>query len=280
MKPILFPNLGIEANINNVAFTIGEKSIYWYGIIIMSGIVLSLILAYRKINNMSQIDKSSRKLSWDFIIDLVLIMLPCGVICARLYYCIFHWDFYGSNLLDIFKIWNGGLAIYGGIIGGFVSGAIYCKIKKVSIFEVADFVLPYVALCQSIGRWGNFVNREAYGSETNSFLKMGIYNTSSGAYEYVHPTFLYESICTFLIFVLLSVLYKKKKFSGEIMSLYFILYGISRFFIEGLRTDSLYIWNTDIRVSQLLSAVLVFVFLILFIILFVRNKQGTIDEKK
>jgi phosphatidylglycerol:prolipoprotein diacylglycerol transferase len=266
MKPVLFPNLGLEFNIDRVAFHIGDKPIYWYGIIIMCGIVLALVLAYFRIKNSSQIDRFSNKVTWDFIVDLVLIMLPCGIVCARLFFCAFHWDYYGSHLSDIFKIWNGGLAIYGGIIGGYVSGAIYCKAKKVRILEVADFCIPYLALCQSIGRWGNFVNREAYGTETNSFLKMGLYNETLGEYKYVHPTFLYESICTLLIFFILTALYKKREFNGQITYLYFILYGIARFFIEGLRTDSLYIWNTDIRISQALSAVFVVIALIAYIV--------------
>ena len=279
MKPILFPNLGIEVNVSNIAFTIGEKAIYWYGIIIMSGILLALYLAHNKIKGMNEIDRAPTRISWDFIVDLVLIMIPCGVICARLYYCIFHWDYFGSNPLDILKIWNGGLAIYGGIIGGFISGAIFCRSKRVSVPEIADFCMPYVALCQSIGRWGNFFNREAYGSETDSFFKMGIYNESLSEYQYVHPTFLYESICTFLIFLILSKVYKNKRYSGQVTFLYFILYGIARFFIEGLRADSLYIWNTNIRVSQALSAILAIIAFLAFIICYIRSLYGGIKKK-
>ena len=265
MKPILFPNLGLEFNINPVAFTAFDKDIYWYGIIIMSGIILALFLMWRRTKNMSDVDKATSKITWNNITDMVLFMLPVGVICARLYFCIFKWDYYGSHLEDIFKIWNGGLAIYGGIIGGFVTGVIYCKVKKIQVFEMADFCIPYLALCQSIGRWGNFVNQEAFGAETDSFFKMGLFNNELGKYVYYHPAFLYESICTLLIFIILLIVSKRKKFSGQIMFLYFMLYGIARFFIEGLRMDSLYVGNTGIRVSQLLSIILFVVFLIAYI---------------
>ena len=214
---------------------------------------------------MSDIDKLSRKLSWDFITDMVLFMIPIGIICARLYYCAFNWDYYGSNPVEILKIWNGGLAIYGGIIGGIVTGFVFCKVKKVQFLDVADLLIPYLALSQSIGRWGNFVNQEAHGGVTDSFLKMGLYDSSASKYIYYHPTFLYESICTFVIFLILSKVDKNKKFVGQAFYLYFILYGIARFLIEPLRTDSLYIENTNIRVSQLLSAIFVFVFLLIYI---------------
>ena len=214
---------------------------------------------------MSEIDKLSRKFDWDDIVDLVLFMVPIGIICARLYYCAFKWDYYSTHLTDIFKIWNGGLAIYGGVIGGILTGYIFCKIKKIQFLDMADFCIPYLAMCQSIGRWGNFVNAEAHGTNTDAFLKMGILNNEINPMQYFHPTFLYESICTFLIFLILLFVDKKKKFVGQAFYLYFVLYGVARFFIEGLRTDSLYIANTDIRVSQLLSLVLASIFAVLYI---------------
>lgn len=223
--------------------------------------MLALILGYFKLKKMSDVDRLSRKITWDTIIDLCCWMIPIGVIGARLYYCIFNWDYYGKNLLDIFKIWNGGLAIYGGVIGGALTGYIFCKVKKIQFLDLADFCIPYVPMCQSIGRWGNFINGEAHGEVTDSFFKMGINSTG----EYYHPTFLYESVCTMLIFIILSIVDKKRKFVGQTFYLYFILYGIARFFIEGLRTDSLYIGNTTIRVSQALSLVLILVFTILYV---------------
>ena len=265
MHPIIFENLGIGFNINPVAFSIGDKEIYWYGIIITFGIVLSLLLAKRKIKKMDDIQKLSSKITWDLFTDLALVLIPCGVVFARLYYCAFKWDYYSTHIGEIFKIWNGGLAIYGGIIGGLIGGFVFCKVRKVQFLELGDFCIPYVALCQSIGRWGNFVNQEAYGAPTNSFWKMGIFNDTLGHYEYYHPTFLYESVCTFLIFIILSVLSKRKKFIGQIFYLYFILYGIARYYIEGLRMDSLYIEGTNIRVSQALSLVLFAVFTVVYL---------------
>ena len=265
LKPITFPNLNLEFNINPVAFNLFGKDIYWYGVIIMLGIILAVYIAYTRLKKMPDVEKYSSKLSWDAFTDFLLVALPVGVIGARLYYCAFKWDYYGSHLTDIFKIWEGGLAIYGGIIGGVLVGIIFCKMKKIPIPEMGDFCMPLLALCQSIGRWGNFINREAHGTITDTFLKMGIYNNETNAYEYVHPTFLYESICTLIIFIVLSIIYKKRKFVGQVFYLYPILYGISRYFIEGLRTDSLYIGNTSIRVSQALSLVLVLIFSIIYI---------------
>ena len=214
---------------------------------------------------MSEIDKLSRKFDWDDIMDLVLFMIPIGIICARIYYCIFKWDYYGTHLMDIFKIWNGGIAIYGGIIGGIITGFVFCKVKKIQFLDMADFCIPYLAMCQSIGRWGNFVNAEAHGTNTDSFFKMGILNDEINPMEYFHPTFLYESICTFLIFLILLFVDKKKKFVGQAFYLYFVLYGIARFFVEGLRTDSLYIADSNIRVSQLLSLILALIFAIIYL---------------
>ncbi len=264
MNTITFPNLNLEFNINPVAITIGNVSIYWYGIIIMSGIILAMVLGYFRQKKLPESYKKETKINWDNICDLVLYMLPTGIIFARIYYCVFRFDYYFNHPLEIFQIWNGGIAIYGGIIGGIVAGIVFCKVKKINFWEFADFCIPYVAMCQAIGRWGNFVNAEAHGEETNSFFKMGLVNGEET--KYYHPTFLYESVCDFLIFLILLKVSKTKKFSGQIFYIYFILYGFARFFIEGLRTDSLYIGNTGIRVSQLLSAILFIAFLTLYIL--------------
>jgi len=277
MKPILFPNLNLSFNIDQIAFTIFGKSIYWYGIIITFGIILAVFLAYLRLNKKASNQKSKDikdnkfGLSFDDITDFVILAIPLGVICARIYYVLFKFDSYIENPLDIFKIWNGGLAIYGGIIGGIVSCLIFCKKKKKHFLDLADFCVPYLALCQSIGRWGNFINREAYGSITNSFFKMGIPNID-GEYTYYHPTFLYESISTFIIFIILINLSNNRKFKGQIFYLYLILYGIIRFFIEGLRMDSLYLLNSNIRVSQVLS---IFLFVIASILYLKNNRKKT-----
>lgn len=255
MKPIIFPDLGLTFDINPVAFSICGKDIYWYGIIITVGIALALLLIW--------LNKDKQKIKWDDITDFVLYALPIGIICARLYYVIFKWEYYSQNVLEIFQIWNGGLAIYGGIIGGIITAIIFCKIKKINFFTLCDYCAPYLALCQSVGRWGNFVNREAYGQPTESFLKMGIFDEKVQEYIFVQPTFLYESICTFIIFLILMKINKDKKFEGQSFYLYMILYGIARAMVEGLRSDSLYLGN--IRISQLLSLLFSTFFLIIYI---------------
>lgn len=263
MKPIIFPNLNLSFDINPVAFSIGNKDIYWYGIIITLGIVLALFLAWK--------NRDKQKIKWDDVTDFVLFAIPIGIICARLYYVVFKWEYYSQNLAEIFQVWNGGLAIYGGVIGGILTAIIFCKVKKINFLELCDYCAPYLALCQSIGRWGNFVNREAYGQITNSFLKMGIFDSSTNEYIFVQPTFLYESICTFIIFLILMKINKNKKFSGQSFYLYMILYGIARAFIEGLRSDSLYIG--DIRVSQLLSLLFSTIFAIIYIFNIKKSKK-------
>ena len=190
-----------------------------------------------------------------------------GIIGARLYFVLFKLDYYIANPSQILNIRNGGIAIYGAIIAIICFILIYCKIKKVNSLNLIDYLIPYLALGQAFGRWGNFFNVEAYGSRTNSFLRMGI-ETASGYIE-VHPVFLYESICTLLIFVILSILRNKRKFEGQIFYLYFVLYGFIRMFLEGLREDSL--WLGSIRISQVLSFVLFFVFLTIYIIKYIKN---------
>lgn len=264
MKPILFPNLGLSLNIDPVAFSIFGKDIYWYGLIITVGIAIALFLVWK--------NRENQKIKWDDITDFVLYAIPIGIICARLYYVIFNWDYYGNNLIDIFKIWNGGLAIYGGIIGGIITAFVFCKRRKISFLDLCDYCAPYLAFCQSVGRWGNFVNREAYGQITNSFLKMGIFNEATKEYIFVQPTFLYESICTFIIFIILLRINKSKKFSGQSFYIYMILYGIARACIEGLRSDSLYIGT--IRVSQALSLLFSTIFAIIYILAAKKSKKS------
>lgn len=250
MEPITFPNLGLEFNINPVALNIFGRDIYWYGIIIVSGIILALILAWK--------NRDTYQISWDTLTDFVFLAIPIGIVCARIYYVAFEWEYYKNNLFDIIKIWNGGIAIYGAIIGGVLTALIFCKKRKIKFLDLCDFCAPYLALCQSIGRWGNFVNREAYGEITDSFFKMGIYDSSVGSYIYVQPTFLYESICTFIIFCIIYSNRHNRKYSGQMFYLYMMMYGIARFVVEGFRTDSLYLGT--FRVSQVLG----FVFAVIF----------------
>jgi len=171
-------------------------------------------------------------------------LLPVSIICARLYYCIFQGSF--ENFLN-FR--TGGLAIYGGIIGAIATIFVYCKIKRLNFLDMLDYIAPYLALGQAIGRWGNFVNIEAYGTETSLPWRMGIYE--GGIYTEVHPAFLYESIATFLIFLILFKIRNKRRYKGQITFLYLALYGAARFFIEGVRIDSLMLNN--VRISQVLA---------------------------
>ncbi len=243
MDYVGFPSLGIELNISNIAFTLGELDVYWYGIIIGTALLLSYLLAYLRAKK-SDIEP-------DHITNIVLICTPFAIIFARLYYVLFSLDYYLANPEKIFALRDGGIAIYGAVIGAIISCLIYCKVKKLNTLKIFDLCIPSVALGQAIGRWGNFFNKEAYGVQTSSFLRMTIYE--GGKLIDVHPTFLYESLWNLLVFVVLLVISKKKKYHGQIFTLYITLYGLGRFFIEGLRTDSLYIG--DFRISQIIAGI-------------------------
>lgn len=244
---ISFPGLGIEIDPIR-AITIGEFSIHLYGLLIAFGLMLAFIYGTRRGKEFG--------LKVDDIIDGVLCIVPFAVLCARLYYCIFQWNEggYGEDPITILYVWKGGLAIYGGVLGAVAAIAVFCKIKKINLPALLDLVFLGFLIGQSIGRWGNFFNREAFGVETESFLRMGLLNSVTGQVEYHHPTFLYESVWNAIGFVLLHFLSKKRKYDGQIALGYCAWYGFGRTIIEGLRTDSLYIGNTGLRVSQLLAA--------------------------
>ncbi len=237
-----FPGLGLSFEVDRVAFNLFGKDVYWYGVLIALGILSAVILC-------TYLAKK-QNLSGDNILDIVLWGAPLAIVCARLYYCIFRWEHYVTNPLDIFKIWEGGLAIYGGIFGAVAAGYAYCRYKKIEWKKMFDVCLPGVMLGQAIGRWGNFVNHEAFGTETTLPWRMELI-TNGGTHMYVHPTFLYESLWNLCGVVLLVMLNKRKKADGEVCFTYFIWYGIGRFFIEGLRTDSLY-WG-PFRISQVVA---------------------------
>lgn len=241
---IAFPNFNIYLNINKVAFSIGNISIHWYGIIIAFAVLLCLFLAYKNNNKYG--------IKYADIENCMLIALPLAIVGARFYYVIFSWDYYKNNLYEIIKVWNGGLAIYGGIITAILVIWIYCKKRKIGLLSFLDFLAPLVALGQAIGRWGNFVNREAYGSITDSLFRMEIL-LNNGEYISVHPTFLYESVGLLAIFFFLY--FTKRKYEGQKLAWYFILYGVLRFGIEYLRADSLY-WG-GLKISMLVSVVLI-----------------------
>ena len=199
------------------------------------------------------------------MVDGVLWVTPFAILCARLYYCIFSWDYYYQDPIQMLYIWEGGLAIYGGVLGALVGVTVFCRIKKIKVSALLDLVLLGFLIGQSIGRWGNFMNREAFGADTTFFLRMGLLNSVSGNVRYVHPTFLYESAWNALGFVLLHFLSKKRRYDGQIALSYAAWYGLGRAFIEGLRTDSL--WWGPFRVSQLLAAVSCFVAVIALLVM-------------
>ena len=247
-SPITFPNLGITVDPSPVAFTVFGKDIYWYGIIIASGFLLAVLYMLHRAKDFG--------VTQDDVLDMILWAVPIGVVCARLYYCIFYWELYEDDPISMLYIWEGGLAIYGGIIGGVITLLVVAKVKKIPAPVLLDLAGMGVIIGQCIGRWGNFINREAFGRETTAFSRMGL--TLPGRETvYVHPTFLYESLWNFAGFLLLHFWFRKheRKFDGELILLYAVWYGIGRALIEGLRTDSLYITGTGIRVSQLLAGV-------------------------
>jgi phosphatidylglycerol:prolipoprotein diacylglycerol transferase len=189
----------------------------------------------------------------DDILDGVLYITPFAILCARAYYCIFSWHEFADDPISVLYIWNGGLAIYGGVLGAVVGMWVFGRLRKLKLAALLDLVLLGFLIGQSLGRWGNFFNREAFGAETDSFLRMGLYNARTGITTYFHPTFLYESLWNAAGFLLLHFLSKKRQYDGQIALGYAAWYGLGRCFIEGLRMDSLYLG--PIRVSQLLAAI-------------------------
>lgn len=267
MNIITFPGLNLEFNISKVAFNIFGIGIYWYAILIVISVILALII-FKKRDGLYGI-------KFNDLLDLSLYLIPIAIISARLYYIIFNFEYYLQNPKDILNIRNGGLAIYGAIIGGIITCFIFCKKRKINILDLLDYIVPCLVLGQAIGRWGNFINIEAYGTVTSSLLRMGI--IENGKYIEVHPTFLYESIACLLIFIILEIMKNKRNFNGQIACTYLILYSLERFFIEGLRTDSLMLGN--IRVSQMLSVIILVVCLNLYIMKMYKIKKKNMIKK-
>ena len=254
INEITFPALNLKLHISRIAFSLFGVNIYWYAILITFAMALSIFLMNK--------DDKKYNINFDDILLLIILTIPIAFIGARIYYVIFNINYYFSNPTKILNIRDGGLAIYGGIIAGTITIIMYCKIKKINILDVLDYVVPYVAMGQAIGRWGNFINVEAYGTETSNFIRMGI--IENDIYKEVHPTFLYESIVTFFLFIFLFNIRNKRKYSGQLTYIYLATYSIARFFIEGLRTDSLMLGN--IRISQLVSLI-IFIFSVLMILI-------------
>ncbi len=273
MYHVEFPGLGIEVNINPDAFSIGGYTIRWYGILIAVGFLLAFIYAMRSCKAM-KIDQSR-------LVDVVIVGVILGIIGARLYYVLFYpGTTYRDDPIKILYITEGGLAIYGGVIGGLLGASIMAKIRKVSIPAMLDVASLGFLIGQAIGRWGNFINQEAFGTKTDSFLRMQSEATLAEVGGAAHPCFLYESVWCILGFVLLHFFTRKaRRYDGQTFLLYIIWYGVGRFFIEGIRTDSLIVFGT-IRVSQLLAAISVFAALILLFVFRNRTKLSGCGKKE
>lgn len=248
--------MGIVFNyIDPVAFNLGPLSVRWYGIIIAVGILLGYFVAQRALVKAG--------LHKDTLVDIIFYSALFGFIAARIYFVIFQWPYYAENPSEIIKIWHGGIAIHGGLIGGFIAGIIVCKVKNLNPFQIGDIIAPSIILAQGIGRWGNFMNHEAHGGPVSrafleqlhlpNFIIENMYING----QYYHPTFLYESIWDVAGFIILVNIRKHLKL-GETFFLYLTWYSIGRFFIEGLRTDSLML-TSNIRVAQLVSILLILI---------------------
>lgn len=281
---IAFPNLGIYLKYVPKSFSIGGFTIACYGILIAIGVLLGFSVANKEANRQAL----RRDICWDFAFPAILF----SILGARLYYVYFSWDYYGTHPQDIFNIRQGGLAIYGGVIAGFLTLFLFCKIKRVNFHRMADSCVLGLLVGQAIGRWGNFTNREAFGEYTESLFAMripaqmvrssdisvDIARHLSGDIDYiqVHPTFLYESMLNVILFLLLYGYSKHKAYAGEIAVLYLGGYGIIRFFVEGLRTDQLLLTGTALPISQLLGISLFLIAavteIIIRLVLIVRKK--------
>ena len=241
---------------NPVAFSIFGVDVMWYGILISLGMVLAVLITYKR--------APRHDIQPDKILDFVLICIPLGIIGARLYYVVFNWSYYAGDLMKIINIRSGGLAIHGGLLFGLGAAVILCLIWKIRPMNVLDLVIPTVALAQAIGRWGNYFNSEAHGGPTDLPWAVMIDGVPC------HPTFLYESIWCFLLFLFLLWLDNHRKFEGQIFLMYGMLYSVERFFVEALRTDSLMIG--PFKQAQVLSLSLIVICAVVYVILNRRHK--------
>ena len=245
---ISFPMLGDWSIDPPYSFTVFGFEIYFYGAIIALGFILAALFCAKQAAKFG--------LTSDDLFDFVIWLIPTCIIGARLYYVLFKLDYFLANPSEILSLRDGGLAIYGGIIAGVITGVLVCKKKKIPVLALGDLTAFGLLIGQAIGRWGNFINREAFGVETDIFCRMGL-TTPDGVTVFVHPTFLYESLWNFTGLIILDLLLRRgaRKYDGQFTWLYVLWYGLGRAWVEGLRTDSLYIGTTDIRVSQLLAIV-------------------------
>ena len=279
---ISFPHLGIYLNNVPKSFSIFGFQIALYGIIIGIGVLCGVLMA----SYIAKKENLDSEVIWDFAIYAIIF----SIIGARIYYVIFQWDMYKDNLLNIFNLRNGGLAIYGAVIAAFATLWVYCKVKKHSFLQIADICVPGLVLGQVIGRWGNFTNREVFGEYTDNLLAMRLpvdavrsidisenvarHIAEGTNYIQVHPTFLYESLWNLILLVMMLLYRQHKQFQGEMWLLYLGGYGLGRAWIEGLRTDTLFIPHTTIAVSQVLAIVLFVVAIAADILIRMYRKRG------
>lgn len=263
MNQIDFPGLNLTMHISQIAFKIFGIAIYWYAILIVSAMAIGIIMCKKR--------DGVYDIKFNDILDLLIYLIPISIISARLYYVVFNLQYYLANPSEILNIRSGGMAIYGGVIGGAITCFVFCQKRKLNILDLLDYIVPSLVLGQAIGRWGNFINIEAYGKTTNLPWRMGI--TKLGIYSEVHPTFLYESIACLAIFIILWLIKDKREFKGQSTLIYLILYSIERAFVEGLRVDSLMLGG--IRISQLLSVVIFILSVIIYVSLYkkMRDKE-------
>lgn len=266
--------LHTAAPIDRVFIEIGPISIYWYGIIIAFGAILAIYLASKEADRLG--------LTKDLMLDFVMFAVPIAIIFARIYYVFFEFDQYANGpWWKVFAIWEGGIAIHGAVIGGVLTAIVFAKVRKVSFWQIADIVAPSLILGQAIGRWGNFVNQEAHGGPISQatyesfhqYLPDFIMNQMTINGVMYHPTFLYESVWNILIFVGLLLLRKYNPIRGEVFLTYAITYSVGRFFIEGLRTDSLYMFDI-IRTAQFIS-----ILTIIVSIVFIIYRRKTVNDR-
>lgn len=270
-EKIGFPGLGIDGlEIDNVAFRVGSLTIYWYGVILATALFVCVLLA--------MLQAKKNHFSADLTLDVALVSFPAAIVGARLYYVLSEWQEYRGDIMSIINIRKGGLGVIGGVLAAILAGYILTRVKKIPAHVVFDYCIVYIPLGQAIGRWGNFFNQEAFGTNTN--LPWGMTGDNITRYLQnlkdfspvqdpnlpVHPTFLYESLANIVIFFVLLAVRKKSKYAFTVTAGYLVLYGAARFFIEGLRTDSLYIADTGLRLSQVTSVMMILVGIALIVI--------------
>jgi len=260
--------------LNPVFFELGSIQIHWYGVIIATGLFIGLYLATKEAERL--------KLHKDLIIDLIVFAAPIAIIFARIYYVIFEWDRYATGpFWKIFAIWEGGIAIHGALIGAVLTAIVYARIKKQSFWQLADIIAPSLILGQAIGRWGNFINQEAHGGPISAstyesihqYLPDFIMNQMCIEGVMYHPTFLYESVWNIIVFAALLIIRRYNPIRGHLFMYYLIMYSVGRFFIEGMRTDSLI--NAGLKQAQLISVAII-IGAIIVMIYRIKKKKVTV----